>query len=493
MKSVASVPFSSAALLEVAVHTNLSLDLGEAAVSIVCTLRAAAETPAAVVTEITFEGLPAVEVGDPITLFPGETVLVQSLTLPRVRLWQPAVRGSQPLYAARVALVDPEGLLLDRHEFRFGVRDVAWSDAEGLRVNGSIVPVRAWRWPESPAGADCTRRRVQLALAAGVTLLLVPPPAVEDDAIYATCDSLGLLVAQELGGTGADPEEEVEQALRRRRNHPSLALWVADPAPAPAGSAGADVVGLLQLEDPQRPYLMWPPVGTVVASQPDGGDPVTATRSFQCAVETARSSCPSLLFGGDLVGSDRRSAGVLLDGAGTPAAAGSAARRAHRPFWVSAVGLDTDWAAATAFQAEIRLHNDGAARSLLNVVATVTDASGREMYQENLAAEAPAHTTELAGDLYWRFPPGFSGWFFLFLEVVDEEGEAPARNAYSLCRGAAPAPAPSRLVLEPNARGWTVRNAGDAVAAGGCVELSDFPGREWPAPLRPGEALSPAS
>lgn len=473
-------------------HTNLSLDLDEAAVSIVCTLRAAAETPAAVVTEITFEGLPAVEVGDPITLFPGETVLVQSLTVPRVRLWQPAGRGPQPLYAARLALVDPEGLVLDRHEFRFGVRDVAWSDAEGLRVNGSPIPVRSWRWPESPVDAESARRWVQLALAAGVTLLLVPPLVVGGEAVYAVCDSQGLLVAQELVSAGADPEDQAEQALRRGRNHPSLALWVADSDPPAAADAGSDVAALLQLEDPQRPYLTWPPAGSFVAPQPEQSDPVTATRSFQSTLETARSASPTLLFGGDLVGSDRRNAVALLDAAGEPTAAWSAARRAHRPFWVSAAGLDSDWADATAFQPEIRLHNDGAARSLLNVVATITDASGRELYQENLAAEAPAHATELAGDLYWRFPPGFSGWFFLFLEVVDEEGEVPARNAYPLTRGIAPAPVASRLVLEPSAQGWAVRNAGDSVAVGGCVELSDFPWRDWPAPLRPGETLIPA-
>ena len=338
--------------------------------------------------------------------------------------------------------------------------------------------------------AVANRAAGQAAFKAGaVTLLLVPPRAVEREAIYAVCDSLGLLVAQELGGTGADPEEEAEQALRRGRNHPSLVLWVADSDAVPGGAVASEVAALLQLEDPQRPYLTWPPAGALVTPQPEQSDPVTATRLFQCALETARSSSPSLLFGGDLVGSDRRIAGALLGAAGEPTAAWSAARRVHRPFWVSAAGLDTDWAATTAFRPEIRLHNDGAARSLLNVVATITDASGRELYQENLAAEAPAHATEFAGDLYWRFPHGFSGWFFLFLEVVDEEGEVPARNAYSLNRGAAPAPAVPRLVLEPSVQGWTVRNAGDSVAVGGCVELSDFPGREWPAPLRPGESV----
>lgn len=169
-----------------------------------------------------------------------------------------------------------------------------------------------------------------------------------------------------------------------------------------------------------------------------------------------------------------------------------AVKRAYAPFHVSAGFTTFDWAEEKEFRADVWLHNSGEERSLLNVVATIADLQGRELYQENLAAEAPANSAENAGDLAWRFPDRFREAFLLFLEVIDEEGDTLARNAYLHSRAESPAFSPylaapaTTLEITPAEGGICVRNTGRAMALGiridggeALVEDSDFP-------LRPG-------
>lgn len=119
-----------------------------------------------------------------------------------------------------------------------------------------------------------------------------------------------------------------------------------------------------------------------------------------------------------------------VDYYGQPKPAYHAVQRAYAPFHVSAAFRTFSWHGAPEFRAEAWLHNSGAERTLLNVVATIVDLQGRELYQENLAAEAPENTSEAVDTLSWRFPQDFAAPFLLFLEVIDEEGETLARNHY---------------------------------------------------------------
>jgi beta-mannosidase len=156
-----------------------------------------------------------------------------------------------------------------------------------------------------------------------------------------------------------------------------------------------------------------------------------------------------------------------------------AVKRAYRPFHVSAAFRTFEWPEERQFQADIWLHNDGPERSLLNVVATVVDLHGRELYQENVAGEAPENGSENVGDLLWRFPSDFAGAFILFLEVIDEEGETLGRNQYLFSR--APAPAFQPFVAAPETTlevrrtdlGVEVENIGAAVALGVQVEAGE--------------------
>lgn len=526
--AVSLVVSGRARFLTADLHTNLSIDRTEAAVSIVTEFQAAEVIPALVVTDITLDGLPVTRVEDPIRLFPGETSLVQSCEIPRVRLWWPHGHGAQPLYQARITLVDAGGVVLDQRTLSFGVRKVEAVPCDGagpdtlpysLEVNGRRIWIKGWIWrPADLFYASVPEERLEQLLRraqeAHVNLLRVRADGlIETEAFYRLCDRLGIMVWQDFPLSGVAHEgplpadagyldyvrAQAEEILALRRGHPCLVLWcggdhLLDGDGAPLGSdhpALAELRAAVETEDPQRLWLpaspsgpaawarpessgslhdargplSWlglrahpeccgaidpllhsdfsalPDEGTLEAAfGPDAGEPGTAlllSLGLQYAVEADRrrqwrcagtvpcclnEPAPGLTPG----------TAVHRDGSLSPAY--QAVKRAYMPFHVSAAFATFHWSGEAVFHADVWLHNDGPERSLLNVVATVTDLDGRELYQENLAAEAPENASEPAGDLSWRFPADFAAPFILWLEVIDEEGETVARNHYPMSR-----------------------------------------------------------
>jgi beta-mannosidase len=168
----------------------------------------------------------------------------------------------------------------------------------------------------------------------------------------------------------------------------------------------------------------------------------------------------------------------LVDYFGRPKPAYWTMRRAYAPLHVSLAYRTLVWSAEREFQADVWLHNSGAAVSLINIAVTITALDGRALHQENLAAEAPSEAAERVGDVAWRFPADFQDVFLVHLEVIDEEGDRLAENGYVHSRAPAP-PFASLLRAPPTSlelsrdRGVTVRNAGRAPALVVIVEASD--------------------
>ena len=183
---------------------------------------------------------------------------------------------------------------------------------------------------------------------------------------------------------------------------------------------------------------------------------------------------------------------AVVDNFGDPKPAYYALCRAYRPFHVTAALATFTWHGKPEFRADVWLHNDGPERGLLNVVATVVDLHGRELYQENVAAEAPENASENVGDLYWKFPADFAGAFLLFLEVIDEEGDTIGRNHYLLSRAPEPAFAPYLTAPETNLEvravegGLEIENTGASVALGVTVLLGTALVEDSGFPLAPG-------
>ncbi|HTE19637.1 MAG TPA: glycoside hydrolase family 2 TIM barrel-domain containing protein, partial [Armatimonadota bacterium] len=604
----------------VAVYTNLSTDRTEAALSIVSEFGARQQIHARVVVEITQEELPTTSLDDAVTLFQSDTALVQSTTIPRVRLWWPNGHGTQPLYEARLSLVDGSGKLLDRRTVRFGVRQVDAEPCEGapegalpyrLSVNGRKVWIKGWNWVpldhlygrEAPERYE---RLLRLARDAHLNMLRVwGGGLLEKELFYRLCDRFGIMVWQEfpLSSSGIDNNpssdpaylesirDAAEAMLPRRRNHPSLVLWcggneLAADELKPLDNSHptlAELRAAVETEDPQRLWLPTSPSGPHLEADPKHRgelhdvhgpwlwlglrkhpqfyneiDPLLHSE-FGCE-GAASSETLRYVFGGEppppgksdpvwmhhggaewlhpesveaafgpvrdveqfvrasqqlqamglqyAVEANRRRkwrcAGTLpwqfneswpnvvctnaVDYFGRPKPAYYAVKRAYNPFHVSAAFKSFAWEGEAQFEADIWLHNSRAERSLLNVVATIVDLQGREIYQENLAGEAPENAAENVGDLHWRFPLAFDQAFILLLEVIDEEGDTLARNAYLHSRAAAPAFAPflgvaeTSLEVDRQPAGVVIRNSGATVAVGvgvrtegGAVEESDFP------------------
>ncbi|MFD3515964.1 glycoside hydrolase family 2 protein [Streptomyces sp. NPDC058657] len=186
-----------------------------------------------------------VAAGAEVTFDGDEAVL--RLEVPDVRLWWPRGYGEQPLYELGLTLSAGE-VPLDAWHRRIGFRTVEVDrspDAHGTGftfvVNGVRIFARGVNWiPDDvlPSRVTPERYRTRLTQAAGANIDLVRVwggGIYEDDAFYAACDELGLMVWQDfLFACAAYPEEqplrgEVEAEARdnvvRLMPHPSLVLW----------------------------------------------------------------------------------------------------------------------------------------------------------------------------------------------------------------------------------------------------------------------------
>lgn len=183
-------------------------------------------------------------------------------------LWWPKNKGEQNLYTLQFT-VSRNGHMCDSLETRFGIREIRTTrdtpdHSKLFVVNGRPFFVRGTNWlPEAMLRTDDRRMEAEMRMTAqsGVNLLRLWGGGIaESDRFYELCDSLGLLVWQEFWMTGdtRHPHDEtvylanVESTVKRIRNHPSVAFYV-------ASNESTEVSGtpeLLQQIDGTRPYQM---------------------------------------------------------------------------------------------------------------------------------------------------------------------------------------------------------------------------------------------
>ena len=176
---------------------------------------------------------------------------LQAETVPfeiaRPKLWWPNGYGEQPLYTVTTRLL-VGGALADEQKTRVGLRTLELrrqKDELGTSfefvVNGVPVFAKGANWiPADSFLPRVSRERyadlLGSARAAHMTMLRVWGGGIyESDDFYDLADELGLLVWQDFHFSCslypaderflASVEKEAEDAIRRLRNHPSLALW----------------------------------------------------------------------------------------------------------------------------------------------------------------------------------------------------------------------------------------------------------------------------
>lgn len=165
------------------------------------------------------------------------------LTIDNPRLWWPLNKGSQELYTLKLT-ANVDGRESDSVQTTFGIREIVsdQNTPDGSRVfyvNGERLFIRGTNWiPEAMQRTDDARMAAELRYTAqsGVNLLRLWGGGIaESDLFYELCDRYGLLVWQEFWMTGdtRHPHDKgvyysnVESVVKRIRNHPALAYYVA--------------------------------------------------------------------------------------------------------------------------------------------------------------------------------------------------------------------------------------------------------------------------
>ena len=159
------------------------------------------------------------------------------------KLWWPVNKGPQNLYDLKLT-VSVDGKDCDSVKTRFGIREIV-SDRKTpdksrvFYVNGKRLFIRGTNWiPEAMLRTSDERTYAELRYSrqSGVNLLRMWGGGIaESDYFFQLCDELGLLVWQEFWMTGdtSHPHDKalymsnVESTVKRIRNHPSLAYYVA--------------------------------------------------------------------------------------------------------------------------------------------------------------------------------------------------------------------------------------------------------------------------
>ena len=159
------------------------------------------------------------------------------------KLWWPVNKGPQNLYDLKLT-VSVDGKECDSVKTRFGIREII-SDRKTpdksrvFYVNGKRLFIRGTNWiPEAMLRTSDERTYAELRYSrqSGVNLLRMWGGGIaESDYFFQLCDELGLLVWQEFWMTGdtRHPHDKavymsnVESTVKRIRNHPSLAYYVA--------------------------------------------------------------------------------------------------------------------------------------------------------------------------------------------------------------------------------------------------------------------------
>lgn len=245
--------------------------------------------------------------------------------VPAPRLWWPRGQGEQALYTLEVELRQGEQVL-DRHSKRLGLRrvELLQQPVEGepgssftFAVNGRELFMGGTNWiPDDLLLPRLTPERYgervgQMVDGNHLMVRVWGGGIYEDDLFYDLCDEAGLLVWQDfMFACGLYPDhpeylesvrQEAEEAVRRLRHHPSLALWcggnenyavaqaVKVPEPAALSAAGGNAsasgevfVGpaihagvlpeVVAALDPRTPYWTDSPFGGEFTRDPHVGD-----------------------------------------------------------------------------------------------------------------------------------------------------------------------------------------------------------------------------
>lgn len=164
---------------------------------------------------------------------------LDTLTIDNPCLWS---CESPYLYTAEVSLIDPEGYVTDSVRQRFGIRNIEYSPAYGLRLNGRKVLLKgiANHHTLGALGAaafpDAMRKRIKLLKEFGFNHIRTSHNPYSES-LLDLCDEYGILVVNEIydkwltqytGGRRSWEDcwqYDIPEWVKRDRNHPCVVMW----------------------------------------------------------------------------------------------------------------------------------------------------------------------------------------------------------------------------------------------------------------------------
>jgi beta-mannosidase len=290
-------------LEDLGVRPVLSPDFEHARVEVTAELSATDHSAVSLALSLHHEGDEVARQEQKVAPAHGRAAVTFSFELDQPRLWWPNGYGEQPLYEARLQLSGSDSGEAVLGSQNFGIRHVDFVANEAperqarpytLVVNGRKIYINGWNWVPMDVLYGVERpqkleRLLILAQRAHVNMLRVwGGGLIEKESFYDTCDRLGILVWQEFiqSSSGIDNEpptdpdfiarlrHEAAVIVRRKRNHPSLAIWGGgnELQAGPERPLGDDHLNLAALRDvverldPDRYWLPTSPTGPVFSN-----------------------------------------------------------------------------------------------------------------------------------------------------------------------------------------------------------------------------------
>jgi hypothetical protein len=164
------------------------------------------------------------------------------LKLKNPKLWWPNGYGEQFLYPVELKFITDDNQVSDSRTFKSGIRKMTYSEAGGLLkiwVNGKRFIGRGGNWGFPESMLQYRSREYDIAVRyhkeMNFTLIRNWVGQTGDDEFYDACDKYGVMIWQDFWLAnpfdGPDPDNNtmfinnVEDFVKRIRNHPSLALY----------------------------------------------------------------------------------------------------------------------------------------------------------------------------------------------------------------------------------------------------------------------------
>jgi Exo-beta-D-glucosaminidase Ig-fold domain/Glycosyl hydrolases family 2/F5/8 type C domain/Glycosyl hydrolases family 2, sugar binding domain len=166
-----------------------------------------------------------------------------SLRLKNPKLWWPNGYGQQNLYNVELKFITTDGGTSDSKTFRTGIREMSYSEDGGVLkiwVNGKRFIGFGGNWGFSESMLRYRKREYDIAVRyhkeMNFTMIRNWVGQVADDEFYEACDRYGIMIWQDFWLAnpvdGPNPDnnvmfmQNVDDFVKRIRNHPSLALYV---------------------------------------------------------------------------------------------------------------------------------------------------------------------------------------------------------------------------------------------------------------------------